>query len=111
MKKFKAASRAKRGVKAEFELEWETEEGEWRTETFYCYPGRAVGANLFEFVTVGTGSEPMWEFYRTVMGEEFERFEKFVRDEKHGVDADTLRGISSFLIEYDTGDPTEQSSS
>jgi hypothetical protein len=108
VKKFVAAKAAKRGIKAEFQLEWEddAEPPVTHTETFYCYPGRTPGATLFDLVSIGMGSAPMWEFYTAVMGDGFSEFEKFVRDPEHGIDADTLREITSFIIEYDTGLPT-----
>jgi hypothetical protein len=106
IKKFTAAKAAVRGVKADFELDWEDDELETHTETFYCYPGRAPGAVLFDLTTINMGSGPMWDFYRAVMGDGFDTFETFVRDDKHGVDADVLRDITTWIIEYDTGLPT-----
>jgi hypothetical protein len=105
-KTFTAARAAERGVKADFDLKWEDDEGEVHTETFFCYPGRAPGAVLFDLTTVGTGSGPMWEFYRAVMGDGYAAFREFVDDGGHGVSADVLRDITSWIIEYDTGLPT-----
>lgn len=106
VKKFTAAKSAKRGVKAEFELDWEDGEGEMHTQAFYCFPGRAPGAVLFDLTGISATSEPMWEFYSAVMGENYEEFRTFVRDPNHGVEADNLRDITSWIIEYDTGTPT-----
>lgn len=107
MKKFKAASAAKRKIKEQFELEWEDEDtGETGEEVFTCYPGRAPGSTIFDIVTVGMGSVPMWDLFRTTMAEDFLRFKQFIEDEKHGVDQAAIREIVDWIIEYDTGTPT-----
>lgn len=109
-KKFTAARAAKRGVKAEFEIDWEGDDGTEHTETFYCWPGRATGATLFDLTVMGEGAQAMWDFFTDVMGDGYEDFRKFVKG-PHGVEAEHLREIANWIIEYDTGDPTEQSSS
>jgi hypothetical protein len=105
-KRFVASSNAKRGIKAEFELEWEDKEGEAHVETFYCWPARAPGAVLFDLTGISNTSGPMWEFYEAVMGDGYEEFRTFVRNADHGVEAETLREVTSWIIEYDTGTPT-----
>jgi hypothetical protein len=104
-KKFTAASKAKREIKADFEIDWEDDEGEHHTATFWCFPGRATGAVMFDLTTVAGDSKPMWEFFETTI-DDFPTFEKFLRDPAHGVEADTIREIVSWMIEYDTGTPT-----
>lgn len=110
VKRFKAASAAKRGIKAEFEIEWEDEKtGETGVETFYCFPGRAVGSTYFDITTAGQGSGPMWALFEQTMGENFEAFKVFIEDGRHGVDSDAIREIVAFIMEYDTGVPPEPS--
>lgn len=112
VKRFRAASSANRGIKAEFEVEWEDDiTHEPHVDTFYCYPARSTGVTFFELNTLGSGSLPMWQLFREVMGEEFDRFEAFLRDDRHNIKADTIRDIVAWLQEEQTGVPTPPSDS
>lgn len=121
VKTFTAARASKRGVKAEFNIDWEDDDAQSHTETFYCWPAQAPGGVVFDLHGISNSSVPMWEFYRAVftppgtdpeeIPAEYMRFRAFVRAAGHGVEADTLREITSWIIEYDTGTPTLPSSS
>lgn len=85
-------------------------------EGFVCKPN-IPGTALLEFtagMTVrhdGTQSEAILGLFQTAMeGAEYERFRKFVDDEKNGVDVDTLISITQYLVgEYGRDRPTKRS--
>lgn len=95
--------------KAPFDLEWYDDKGEVQLQTFYCYPGRLPGGILFDVLRINDGSAPFWEFWRKVMDDgTYMEFRETVRD--NPIDAQVLRDIMDWVIEYDTGRPTEQPS-
>lgn len=96
--------------KVPFDLSWYDDTDEEQVETFYCYPGRLPGGLLFDVLKINDGSAPFWEFWASVMDEAtYEEFRTYVR--KNPIQAATLREIMDWIIEYDTGRPTEQPSS
>lgn len=111
VKKFQAASAAKRGVKAEFEIDWQDDEGETHTQTFYCFPARATGSNVLNLTVVGQAAPSMWEYFRSIMADGFDAFKTFIDDPGHSVESEVLSEIINWAIEYDTGTPTTPSAS
>lgn len=96
--------------KAAFDLSWFDEKGEEQVQTFYCYPGRLPGGILFDVLRINDGSAPFWEFWAKVMDDAtYAEFRQTIRD--NPIDAQVLRDIMDWVIEYDTGRPTEQPSS
>ena len=96
--------------KAAFDLSWYDENETEQQETFYCYPGRLPGGILFDVLKINDGSAPFWEFWESVMDEAtYAEFRACVR--KNPIEASSLREVMDWVIEYDTGRPTEQPSS
>lgn len=96
--------------KVPFDLAWFDDKDEEQVETFYCYPGRLPGGILFDVLKINDGSAPFWEFWAAIMDEEsYVEFRSYVR--KNPIEAQTLRDIMDWIIEFDTGRPTQPPSS
>jgi hypothetical protein len=96
--------------KAAFDLTWFDAKNEEQTETFYCYPGRLPGGVLFDVLRINDGSAPFWEFWELVMDTStYAEFRQCVR--ANPIDAQVLRNVMDWVIEYETGRPTEQPAS
>jgi hypothetical protein len=92
--------------KAAFDIGWFDKKGEEQVATFYCFPGRLPGGLLFDVLRINDGSAPMWEFWGYVMDDAtYKEFYRVVR--KNPIDAQAIRDAMDWVIEYDTGYPTE----
>ena len=105
------AAKKDRSKTVDIELVWEDNEGAEHTTRWTAYPGRIPSIFTYDLVEASRTSEPMWRVFRAALQEKYDDFYAFCMDDEHGIDAKALSDIIEWLLEVDTGRPTQQLSS
>jgi hypothetical protein len=92
-------------------LIWEDVDGEEHSEEFKGYPGRISTVTVLELpnISFDGNSVAMFDLFRTVFDEDYDRFHAFVTDPDHAVSAESLVEIARALVEQKIDRPTQPS--
>lgn len=75
-------------------------------EQFHIHPKRINGMVAMDLTMLDASSGPMWEFFEGVLGEDYRRFRRIVRDPKLIIDISEIKRLFDWITEQTANLPT-----